>query len=242
VLTDNFLRGRRRRELTDEEKHALESAIERVERLPARRTTNRRGERVRRSTLLLSGYMCRYMDATDGYRQLLCYHLPGDFLDLHGYPLQRLDHDIATITEAEVAYVPHERITAITERLPHLARLLWFSTLLDAAQHREWIFSMGRLDALGRVAHFLAETCARMNAVRLVDDDGWFDFPLTQQDIGEACGLTSVHVNRTMRRLREDGLVEIAGRRTRIIDIAVLARIGEFIPDYLYLDDEFRTP
>jgi CRP-like cAMP-binding protein len=119
---------------------------------------------------------------------------------------------------------------------------LWFSTLLDAAQHREWIFSMGRLDAIGRVAHFVAETRARMNAIGLVDESGWFDFPLTQQDIGEACGLTSVHVNRTMRRLREDGLIEIAGRRARVLDIAVLARIGEFIPDYLYLDDEFRTP
>jgi len=242
VLIDNFLRGRRHRELTGEEKEALENAIERVERLPARHTTNRRGERVRRSTLLLSGYMCRYMDATDGYRQLLCYHLPGDFLDLHGYPLQRLDHDVATITEVEVAYVPHERITEITERLPHLARLLWFSTLLDAAQHREWIFSMGRLDAIGRVSHFLAETRARMNAVGLVDDEGWFDFPLTQQDVGEACGLTSVHVNRTIRRLREDGLVEIADRRARVLKAEVLARTGEFDPDYLYLEDEFRTP
>jgi CRP-like cAMP-binding protein len=242
VLTDNFLKGRRRRELTDEERHALEDAIDKTERLPARRTTHHRGERVKQSTLLLSGYMCRYMDASDGYRQLVCYHIPGDFLDLHGYPLQRLDHDVGTITEAEVAYIPHERITEITERLPHLGRLLWFSTLLDAAMHREWIFSVGRLDAAGRIAHFISETRERMLAVGLVDEDGWFDFPLTQQDLGEANGLTSVHVNRTIRKLREDGLMEIIGRRARVLNVAALAKLGEFSPDYLYLEDEFHTP
>jgi CRP-like cAMP-binding protein len=242
VLTENFLRGRRRRELTDAEIQALEDAVERVERLPARRTTHRRGERVRYSTLLLSGYMCRYMDSSDGYRQLVAYHVPGDFLDLHGYPLQRLDHDVATITTAEIAVVPHERLTVITETMPHLTRLLWFSTLLDAAMHREWIFSMGRLDAVGRLAHFLCETRARMAAIDRVDGDGWFELPLTQQDLGEACGLTSVHINRTIRRLREDGLVEFGERRVRVIDPGRLARIGEFSPDYLYLEDDFRTP
>ncbi|TPG21490.1 Crp/Fnr family transcriptional regulator [Sphingomonas koreensis] len=241
MLTENFLRSRRRSELSSEEKAALEGAIARVERLPARRTIVERGDAVHNSTLLLSGFMCRYMDARDGYRQLVCYHIPGDFIDLHGYPLQRLDHDVATITEAEIAVVPHTNLTAVTDRFPHLGRMLWFSTLLDAALHREWIFRIGRLDARGRVAHFICETHARMQAVGLASD-GVFDFPLTQQDIGEACGLTSVHVNRTLRRLREEGLAEVADRRARILDLAKLARLGEFESDYLYLEDEFHTP
>jgi CRP-like cAMP-binding protein len=242
VLTQDFLRGRRRDDLSDEERDALEQVIERVERLPARRTTHHRGDPVTHSTLLLSGTMCRYMDARDGYRQLVAYHIPGDFLDLHGYPLQRLDHDIATITEAEVAIVPHERLTRLTERLPHLGRLLWFSTLIDAAMHREWIFRIGRLDAIGRIAHFISETRARMEAIGRVSDEGWFDFPLTQQDLGEACGLTSVHVNRTVKRLREQGLIEWGERRVRVSDVRALARLGEFSPDYLYLSDDFHTP
>lgn len=242
MLIDDFLKGRRRREMSDEERRVLEGSIERVERLPARRTTHQRGDPVHHSTLLLSGTMCRYMDARDGYRQLVAYHIPGDFLDLHGYPLQRLDHDIATITEAEIAIVPHDRITAITERLPHLGRLLWFSTLLDAAMHREWIFRVGRLEAIGRLAHFLSETRARMQAIERVGADGWFDLPLTQQDLGEACGLTSVHINRMVKRLREEGLVEFGEKRIRVLDPAALARLGEFNPDYLYLNDDFRTP
>ena len=241
MLIDNFLRGRRQRQLTDAEMRALESAIERVETIPARRTTHERGDVVSRSTLLISGYMCRYMDARDGYRQLVCYQVPGDFLDLHGYPLQRLDHDIATITEVTVAYVPHERITEVTEKMPHLGRMLWFSTLLDAALHREWIFRLGRLDAQGRVAHFLCETQARMDAIGMAKD-GAFELPLTQQDLGEACGLTSVHVNRTLRRLREAGLAEVGDKRAVIYDLAALATLGEFDPDYLYLEDRCRTP
>ena len=103
-------------------------------------------------------------------------------------------------------------------------RLMWFSTLLDAALHREWIFRIGRLEAIGRIAHLLCETNARLAAVGLAAD-GRFEFPLTQADIGEACGLTSVHVNRTMRRLRETGLAEIGNReaRTEIAAIKVAA-------------------
>ncbi len=241
MLFENFLRGRRRRQLSDAEIQALEAAVERVETIPARTTTHERGDLVHRSTLLVSGFMCRYMDARDGYRQLVCYQVPGDFLDLHGYPLQRLDHDIATLTEVTVAYVPHDRITEITEKMPHLGRMLWFSTLLDAALHREWIFRLGRLDAQGRVAHFLCETYERMDAIGMATG-GAFDLPLTQQDLGEACGLTSVHVNRTLRRLREAGLAEVGDRRAMIHDVKTLARLGEFEADYLYLGDHCRTP
>ncbi|MBS0283590.1 MAG: Crp/Fnr family transcriptional regulator, partial [Proteobacteria bacterium] len=147
-----------------------------------------------------------------------------------------IDHDIATLTESRIALVPHERLDAIMATMPHLARLLWFSPLLDAALHREWIFRIGRLDAAGRVAHFLCETNLRMAAVgRAVD--GRVALPLTQQDLGEACGLTSVHINRTLRRLREDGVVEISRGYAHVMDFARLARIGEFEADYLYLED-----
>lgn len=234
--TTDFLRGRRRDCMTMEDRAVLEAAVERVETIGPRRIMVHRGQRVRNSTLLLDGFVCRYMDARDGYRQLVAYHVPGDFVDLHGYPLRYLDHDIATITEATVALVPHERLDAIVAERPNLARLLWFSTLLDAAMHREWIFRIGRLDALGRVAHFILETERRMAAVGRAQD-GVFALPLTQQDIGEACGLTSVHVNRTLRRLREEGLAEVAGGKARIVDRARLARVAEFEPDYLFLDD-----
>lgn len=234
-VTGDFLRGRGRSAMSEEEKDVLEAAVDRVQTLPARTVVSHRGDRVSYSTLLLDGVMCRYMDARDGFRQLVAIQLPGDFVDLHGYPLIRLDHDVATLTEARIATFPHERLSAILEEHPHLARLLWRSTLLDAALHREWIFRLGRLDAAGRVAHVLLESCARLNAVGRVENDR-FALPLTQQDLGEACGLTAVHVNRTLRRLREDGLAEMTRGEVHIIDPARLARVAEFDPDYLYLE------
>ncbi|URW76545.1 Crp/Fnr family transcriptional regulator [Sphingomonas donggukensis] len=236
MLTDLFLCGRRRGELSDVEKRALEGAATEVRAIPARTRIVERGERLRASTLLLEGWMCRYVDSRDGQRQIVALQVPGDFVDLHGFPLERLDHDVGTLSACRVATVPHDRLFRIVVEFPHLARLLWFSTLLDAAMHREWIFRIGRLSALGRVAHLLCELHERLRVVGLVKD-GSFDFPLTQQDIGEACGLTSVHANRTIGRLRNDGLVTIAHRRVTIHDFAGLARVAEFEGGYLYLDD-----
>jgi CRP-like cAMP-binding protein len=235
--TRRFLQGRRRRELSGVERAALAAVMSPPVSLPPRHTIVRRGETVRQSTLIVSGFLCRYMDARDGYRQLVSVQVPGDFVDLHGYPLRRLDHDVATLTEATVSTVSHDDLDALVRQHPHLGRMLWFATLLDAAMHREWIFRLGRLEALGRVAHFLCETYERLRVVGLAAD-GRFDLPLTQQDIGEACGLTNVHVNRTLRRLREAGLATLSSGEARILDLPRLAAAGEFEPDYLYLDDD----
>ena len=235
-VTKDFLRGRGRHAMTEAEKDVLERAVERVERLPARTIVTRRGEPVMYSTLLLDGVMCRYMDARDGFRQLVALQITGDFVDLHGYPLRRLDHDVGTLADSTIALIPHARIDLILAEHPQLARLMWRSTLLDAALHREWIFRIGRLDAAGRLAHFLLETYHRMRVVGAADG-GTFTFALTQQDLGEALGLTSVHVNRMLRRLREAGLLDFARGTVRILDHDRLARLGEFDPDYLYLEE-----
>lgn len=236
MLTRDFLRGRRRSELSPDELATLEAAVSRVDTIPARKLVSRRGQRMRESTLLLEGFMARHMDARDGYRQLLSYHVPGDFVDLHGYPTRYIDHDVSTITEVKVAIMPHARLDAILATQPHLASMLWFSTLIDTAVHREAIFRIGRLDAMERIAHFLCECHCRMMAVgRAVD--GAYDLPLTQQDLGEAVGLTSVHVNRVLRRLREEAFVIVSRGKVQILDLARLRRLGEFDPDYLYLED-----
>ena len=241
-VTGDFLRGRGRFRLSEAEKDALEASVERVETLPARTIVTSRGQRVRYSTLLLDGTMCRYMDARDGFRQLVALQVAGDFIDLHGFPLEVLDHDVGTLTESRIAVFPHARIEALMERMPHLARWLWRSTLLDAALHREWIFRLGRLDAVGRVfeddifGDLEPEFAPRLAAVGRAGDMS-FPLALTQQDLGEACGLTSVHVNRTLRRLREEGLADFSRGKVTIMDLPRLSRVAEFDPDYLYLDE-----
>jgi CRP-like cAMP-binding protein len=239
--THNFLRGRRGSQLTDEERVALETTLGPSRSFDARTTLVEAGTLVSSSILLLDGLMCRYMDDRQGHRQLVALHVPGDFVDLHGYPLQRLDHDVATLTRVTIALAPHEALTTVTDTHPHLTRMLWFSTLLDAAMHREWIFRLGRLDALGRVAHFIAETDCRLAAIGMSDGRS-FRLPLTQTDVAEACGLTSIHVSRMLRELRTQGVADFSNQAVSIFDRARLHRLAEFEPGYLYLEDGVFVP
>ncbi len=236
LLTWRFLLGRGRGTLSIEERLAIEGAMTVVRDVPARQQLIRRGERVDQSTFLIEGYICRYMDDREGHRQLVALHVPGDFVDLHAFPMKRLDHDIATLGPARIGLYDHRTLTELTERMPHLTRKLWFSTLLDAAMHREWIFRLGRLGADGRIAHFFCELYDRLKLVGLVTDNR-FRLPITQVDLGEACGLTGVHVNRVLRTLREQGMLSFRNSEVEIIDFARLARLAEFDADYLYRDD-----
>ena len=236
LVTRRFLMGRGRNTLSAVERRAIEDSISSVRDYPARSQIIGRGERLETSTFLIEGYVCRYMDDRDGYRQLVAMHVPGDFIDLHAFPMKRLDHDIGTLGPVKVALYDHRVLTGLTERMPHLTRKLWFATLLDAAMHREWIFRLGRLGADGRVAHFFCELFVRLQMVALVEGST-FRLPLTQTDLGEACGLTGVHVNRTLRGLREGGMLAFRNGEVTVLDYARLARIAEFEPDYLYREE-----
>lgn len=116
-----------------------------------------------------------------------------------------------------------------------MARKLWFSTLIDAAMHRAWLFRVGRLDATGRVAHFLCEMNARLSAAGL-SDGRLFNLALTQSDLAEICGFTTVHVNRVLRQLREARLCMVRFSIVEIVDLPGLMRRGDFDPAYLYLE------
>lgn len=236
MKTDLFLRSRTTT-VDDADRTRLDAAISEVRRYDRRRTVIRHNAPLDSSLYLVRGWMCRTIDNNQGDRQLVSVQVPGDFVDLHGYPLKALDHDVSTLTEVEVAVVRHADLDALVAERPALARKLWFSTLLDAAIHREWIFKLGRLPSHGRVAHFLCETELRLHAVGL-SDGVRFELPLTQPDLAEVCGLTSIHVNRVLRDLRERGLVTLRDGVAELHDSAALARLGEFDPRYLYLDSE----
>lgn len=233
MLTDKFLLGRHREELSQTEIDVLEREVGEVIGFPARTDIVRHGTPVDRSLLLIEGFVCRYMDGLDGSRQLVALHVPGYFVDLHGYPLRVLDHDVATLTPCKLAAYPHETIKRIVNDYPNLGRQLWFSTLLDASMHREWIFRLGRLVGTGRIAHFFAETERRLRMVGL-SDGTQFTLPMQQADVASACGMTSVHANRVLRELRETGVVSFAGGVVRVHDMAALHALGEFDDRYLY--------
>jgi len=189
------------------------------------------------STLLVHGFMTRHVDAADGRRHLVAVHVPGDFVDLHAYALKKLDHDVAALTDVTVAIFPHSCLERIQVEHGHLTRRLWFSTLLDAAIHRQWIYRLSSLNAMARVAHFICEMNARLLAVGL-SDGKTFTLPMTQVDIGEVCSLTNVHVNRVLRQLREMELCTVRAAHVEIHDLKGLADAGQFNPHYLYLNHQ----
>lgn len=235
MITEKFLRHRRGIHLELDERNRLEAAVSEIRTLPPRTNIVMAGDALDQSILLLEGFMSRYIDDRNGLRQLVAVQVPGDFVDLHAFPLKVLDHDVATMTAATVAIVPHAELEIISRDLPGLTRKLWFSTLIDAAVHRAWLFRLGRLDAVGRVAHFISETNIRLMSAGL-SDGRQFALGLIQTDLAEICGLTNVHINRVLRQLREERLCVFRSSLVEILEPEKLAVRGQFDPDYLYID------
>ncbi|WP_077001196.1 Crp/Fnr family transcriptional regulator [Variovorax sp. KK3] len=236
MLTENLLRNRAT-QLSAEEHGALEAAVSETRLWRAGQVVVRQGTPVNISTLLVEGFMTRHVDAPDGRRHLVAIHFPGDFVDLHAYPLKQLDHDVGALTDVKVAVFTHAALERLQEHHSVLTRRLWFLTLLDAAMHRQWIYRLASLKAIERVAHFICETNARLLAIGASDGNS-FALPMTQEDIGQVCGLTNVHVNRVLRELREAGLCQLRSSTVQIMDASGLVKRALFDPAYLYLNPE----
>jgi len=189
------------------------------------------------STLLISGFSARYTTLRDGARQITEINVSGDFIDLHSLLMKQMDHGVVALTDCVVAQAPHTKLIELTERHPHLARLLWLDTIIDAAIHRQWLVAMGRRSGLGHLAHLVCELYLRLQAAGQ-SGDMVFDLPLTQRMLGDALGLSAVHVSRLITELRGEGVVNWSGGRVEILNWRRLAELAEFDPTYLRLQRE----
>ena len=235
-LTGRFLFGRLRETLDREERAMIESLPSEIATYESSSRIVEAGSACGRSTMLVEGFIVRGLEGGNGngqQRSALSVHVPGDFVDLHCFALQRLDHNVDTIGPAKLAYVPHERLQRVLREAPHLARLLWSSTLLDAAMHRQWIMKLEQLTTPRRIAHIFAELWRRLEMIGLARADG-FDTPLTQADLADMSGSTAVHTNRALRELRERGVVEFKRGRVTSADRTALEDYADFAADYLY--------
>jgi CRP-like cAMP-binding protein len=204
-------------------------------RIAARRDLIRQGATPLHVYLISKGWACRYKSLPDGRRQIVDFLIPGDLCDLNIYILSRIDHSIGAITALDVIEIPREQLESVTERHPQITRALWWQELVSKSCHREWIVNVGARSAMERLAHLLCEMFLRLESIGASDGRSC-DFPLTQRDLADATGLTSVHVNRTLQRLRERSLISLEDRRLVIPDMAALKATGLFNPDYLHLD------
>jgi len=225
--------------ISGEEEAAIRGAVSEVREARADATVVSHGRDLHESLLLLDGWMARTTAMASGHQQIIELQFCGDFVDLHGFTLKRLDHNVTAITDCRYAVFPHDRLRQMLERHPHLSRVYWLMTNIDAAIHREWTVSLGRRAAPSRMAHLFCEIYERLRIVEQTTGSS-YQFPLTQQELGDCLGLTSVHVNRTLQTLRRQKLIEVEKGRVNILDMQGLKALGEFEPDYLYLEKRPR--
>ena len=206
----------------------------RPETIPPNRDFVGMGEVIDHSCLIVTGLAGRFGQTRDGARQITALHIAGDMADLHSAVLPRAASALQSIGEVGIYRVPHAALKALTATHPQITEAFWRDCTLDAAVLSQWAVVNARLSALARLAHLLCELACRYGVAR---DGGQvaYDLPMTQQHMGDVTGLTSVHVNRMLRQLREAGLADVASRRATILDWAALCRAGEFDPTYLHL-------
>jgi CRP-like cAMP-binding protein len=183
--------------------------------------------------LLLEGMACRYKVSADGKRQIMSFHIPGDIPDMQSLFIDVMDHSLTALVPTTVLAIRHEIMRGIIEGYPRIAHLLWRETLIDAAVYREWIVMRDR-PAYPRIAHLFCELFLRMQAIGLTNGNAC-ELPLTQSQMGDALGLSNVHVNRTLQELRAEGLIVLEGGTLTILDWDGLKEAGEFDPLYLHL-------
>ncbi|HEX8620489.1 MAG TPA: Crp/Fnr family transcriptional regulator [Allosphingosinicella sp.] len=219
--------------LTDDDRSALSALCDDPREMGPRRSVIREGERPDHIHLMVEGWAARYKLLPDGARQITAFLIPGDFCDLHVTILGEMDHSITTLTRARVAYIPRSKIDALTER-PRIAKAFWWATLVDEAVLRAWIVNIGRRDAFEAIAHLMCELYVRMRNVGLADDH-CYELPLTQEELGDALGLTPVHVNRVLQRMRADDLISLKSGQLTIHDYRRLEATSGFNANYLHI-------
>lgn len=193
-------------------------------------------DRATHSCVLLSGYAIRHKIVAGGARQICSVHMRGDLVDLQNSFLGIADHSVQMLTAGKIAMVPREAIERIAFEHPAVGKAMWTDTLVDGSIFREWIANVGRRDARTRVAHILCEFSLRLKVAGLGEQSG-YEMPMTQEQLGDATGLTSVHINRTLKGLEADGLIERATPRSIVVgDWRKLAEVGDFNSAYLHLN------
>ena len=221
-------------ELSSAEREAISRLPLRVEPIAENNDIVREGDSPSDCCLILEGFVARYKLLGQGQRQIFSFHIPGDIPDLQSLHLQIMDHSLGALTNCRVAFIPHQAMFDLINKQPRLTSVFWRDTLIDAAVFREWLAGVGRRSAHQRIAHLFCEVYVRLRSVGLADD--WrFELPITQVELADALGLSSVHVNRVLQDLRRDGLIASTASSTQIRDWERLKAAGDFDPAYLHL-------
>ena len=192
------------------------------------------GHKVGNIHLVLTGMAARSKTLASGDRQLMALLVPGDLCDVEVFVLEAMDHDILAVSETTCVLIPAERMAELLTESSNLTRAMWWGTMVDSAILREWIVDHGRRDARERLAHLFYELLVRFRVIGETTDDA-LPFPLTQEELADAPGVTNVHVNRTIQQLRNEGLIQLENRVLTVLDTERLRNVAKFESNYLHL-------
>jgi len=221
--------------LTPGDRQRLDALLETSRLIEANEDLIRENDPPRHVRLILEGFVCRYKILENGRRSIVAYLVPGDICDLHVAILHRMDHAMCTLTPCNVVFISPETIEDLTTNYPRIGRALWWATLVDAGILREWLVNLGQRPSDQRLAHFFCELLMRLQTVGLADENS-YPLPLTQEALADTLGISTVHVNRVLQQLREDGLVVFRDHRLIIPDVEQLKEFAGFDSNYLHLD------
>lgn len=220
--------------LNDEDIETIERLCSRTREVDPRQDLTREGDRPENVHLILEGLACRYKLTHTGQRHIMALLVPGDLCDLHVALLRQMDHSVATVTNCTVVEIPRATVLDLTENHPRLTRALWWAMLVDEGILREWLVNLGQREADLRLAHLLCELLVRLQTVGVATENS-YPMPLTQADLGDVLGISTVHVNRTVNSLRDAELIVLKHRRVEIPDVDRLKAYCGFNPNYLHL-------
>lgn len=193
----------------------------------------REGDIVKTCCVVLSGFVCRTKITGSGSKQILSIYLKGDLVDIHNSFFSEADHNVQALTNATLAFIRKHDMIDLIEQRPAIRKAVWLDMLADAAILREWLLSVGQRNAYARVAHLICEMALRQRAAGLCKDMV-LEWPMTQEQFGYATGLTAVHINRTLKSLRAEGLITITRTTVSIVNWNGLTAAADFTERYLH--------
>jgi CRP-like cAMP-binding protein len=192
------------------------------------------GDKVDNIHLILSGLATRSKTIRDGGRQLMAFLVPGDLCDVEVFILEAMDHDVIALSDTTCVLIPAIEMERLLTESSSITRAMWWSTMTDSAVLREWIVNHGQRDALERLAHIFCELLIRYRIVGGTTDDS-VPFPLTQEELADATGMTPVHVNRMLGQLKSEGLIDLNSKTLTVLDFERLKEMAQYDVSYLHL-------
>ena len=225
--------------LSEEDRAALSRLAEPVRRIE-RGDILLEGTEPRSIALILEGWACRYKQLENGKRQITSVFVPGDLCEPFGALPRLMDYTLGALTPVLLARVAPQAIRDTARASPRIEQALWWDLLVSDAMSREHIVSLGRRSAIERLGYFLCEMHLRLGMVGLANQSS-YELPITQAELADLFGLSTVHVNRSLQELRRSGLLAFRGRRMTIHDVRALRELSMFDPANLLLNSKVIT-